>query len=232
MQTHDGLLYHEPAKIDTVLAELVSALRLPAAVSISSDAINELISHFSPFQQDFILGVDGPNVPVIRSIHSVLNGEVQLSREAYVCVFRQERLMLLWSEPTSLINHANDILERRIPRVLWEHAVSGSLQRSPPPTPGFRHTKSATSLHHSTAPQSALQSGIQTPHLLGRPGSPAQGSMYTIESYAPSLFREKDEFAMSPEMKSKIEIITRAVEKEERGPSDFDEEKGGVAKRP
>lgn len=252
IQVQDGTLLHEPAHADPSIISLVTGLQLPATVAVRSEAVDDLISRLSPFQQDFALWAGGPAVPVLRSLNSVLSGESYLAQDAYMCVFKQERLMLLWSDSyTSLIGHVDDVLSTRIPRLLWDHAMNGAMQSSP--TLGAlqrpmmtMNARSTSSFHLPSALPSVLGSTYQSQHHSAvasatpsvhrlipsvsrsaaqtpRPTTPAE-PVYTIG--------KPDEFNMSSEMKEKYAIITRAIEMEERGPSDFDPEKGTIAKRP
>jgi hypothetical protein len=213
--------------------------------------VDDLITRLSPFQQDFALWAGGPAVPVLRSLQSVLSGESYLARDAYMCVFKQERLMLLWSDAyTSLISHVDDILSVRIPRLLWDHAMNGTMQSSPSlgasqrPTM-TRNAQSTSSFHlpsalpsvfASTYPsqrQSAMPSAA--PSVRGLVSSHSRSAVHTPRPTTPEpvyTIGNVDDFNMSSEMKEKYAIITKAVEMEERGPSDFDPEKGGIAKRP
>ena len=65
---------------------------------MSSDITTALIDQIGPLQTELQLHPRGIKVNVIQSLGELVSGRANVSRKSYVCVLREEKVALVWSD--------------------------------------------------------------------------------------------------------------------------------------
>lgn len=65
---------------------------------MSSSAVSALLGEMAPDQTEFGDLNSGIVLPIIDSVNLISSGEVQIARENFVCLCRQEQFVLIWGD--------------------------------------------------------------------------------------------------------------------------------------
>jgi hypothetical protein len=74
----------------------VERLGVAVAFTMSSEITHALMQQVTPFQTEISLHPQGFVLPIVNSVHDIATGKI--SRDAYVCLCRQERMVLVWGD--------------------------------------------------------------------------------------------------------------------------------------
>jgi hypothetical protein len=107
----------EPATVDAQFLQAMSKVNARVGLTMSSEITESLFAQIAPFQTDLQLG-PRIKIPVIQSLDSVVEGHVELPEKAYVCLLRDERIAMLWSDSVEgIISHAADVEDKLMAHV-------------------------------------------------------------------------------------------------------------------
>jgi cellulose synthase/poly-beta-1,6-N-acetylglucosamine synthase-like glycosyltransferase len=197
-----GPYVYEPVTLNTGVVQAVEQLGVPVAISMASEFTDALFQQLAPFQTEVNLAVTGPIVPVVRSVNEIHGETAAALKEAYMCLCRDQRILLIWGPSVeSIVAHGTDV-EGRIVSHIWGAPIQ--------PAP----------VHHN--PYRFSSSGAQTPaaQTPGRDSSTIEArKSYFLEMAAPGYNP-----AHGSVMDEKLGVIQAALEKEEQGDKAFDPE--------
>jgi len=115
----DGIYTAEPLFLNPDLVNAVEKLNVTVAFTMSSEITHALIQQVTPFQTELALDPRGFVLPIANSVKDITTGKASVSREAYVCLFRQERMVLVWGDTVpGILAHGTDI-ETRLLSLVW-----------------------------------------------------------------------------------------------------------------
>ena len=84
---------------------------------MSSEITESLFAQITPFQTDLQIG-PRIRIPVVQSLDSIIQGYVELNEKAFVCLLRDERIAMLWSDSVEgIISHAADVEDKLMDHV-------------------------------------------------------------------------------------------------------------------
>lgn len=193
----DGLYTAEPLFLNPDLARAVERLGVPVAFTMSSEIVYALLQQVGPLQTELSLDPRGFVLPIVQSVKEIATEHSSVSRESYVCLCKQERLVLVWGDTVpSILAHGTDI-ETKLLGLVWGAQINLPARQSVSPY------------------QQAPQIHSEHPSSHGR----TRSSMFPIS--APMTG------PLPSEMSEKIGAIDRAIEVEEMGDKVYDPEKEG-----
>jgi hypothetical protein len=121
IQKPDGVNYAtEPAAVDAQSPKDLSMFNASVGLTMSSEITKSLVAQVSTFQADLQLG-PRIRIPITQPLASRLDGHVELEEKSYVCVLRDERIAMLWSDSVEgIISNAADVEDKLIPQACIE----------------------------------------------------------------------------------------------------------------
>ena len=107
----DKVYTTEPMSINSQVVMAAERLGAAVAFTMSSDIVHGLIQTLGPFQRD--VQVDrGITLPIVNSIQELVE-DSSIPREAYMCLCKEERFVLLWGDNVQgILAHGADIETR------------------------------------------------------------------------------------------------------------------------
>ncbi|KAF2815203.1 uncharacterized protein BDZ99DRAFT_485622 [Mytilinidion resinicola] len=164
----DGLYTAEPMFLNQDIAVAVEKLGVTVAFTMSSEITQALLQQVTPFQTELSLDPRGFVLPIVNSIKDIATGKAVITREAYVVLCRQERIVLVWGDTVpGILAHGTDI-ETRLLGLVWGQAIPATpgaispyRQSTTASTPAVRSTRATMypiSAHQSTGQLNAEMS--------------------------------------------------------------------------
>ncbi|KAF9735188.1 hypothetical protein PMIN06_010798 [Paraphaeosphaeria minitans] len=195
LRRSDGIYTGEPLFLNPGLVRAVERLGVAVAFTMSSEITHALIQQVTPFQTEFSLDPRGFVLPIVNSVQDIATARSAISRDAYVCLCRHERMVLVWGDTVpGILAHGTDV-ETRLLGLVWgshisPHNLTPLLQRTPQSIP--------------SPPAGSL-------------GGVARTSLFPISAPLTG--------GIPSEMNEKIGAIDRALEVEELGDQAYDPNK-------
>lgn len=150
LRRSDGIYTAEPMFVNRDLVAAVERLGVTVAFTMSSEITHALLQQVTPLQTEFTLDPRGFVLPIVSSIKDIAEGKCTVTRDAYVCLCKQERLVLVWGDTVpGILAHGTDI-ETRLLGLVW-----GSHIPNPGATSPYRHS-TGMSTPQRTGRQSAF----------------------------------------------------------------------------
>ncbi|KAF2691890.1 hypothetical protein K458DRAFT_411589 [Lentithecium fluviatile CBS 122367] len=148
----DGIYTAEPLFLNPELVGAVERLGVTVAFTMSSEITQALVQQVTPFQTELSLDPRGFVLPIINSVKEVATAGSSVTRDRYVCLCRQERMVLVWGDTVpGILAHGTDI-ETRLLGLVWGSHIpshnSVSVYQQPQPMQSLQasshgHTRSS-----------------------------------------------------------------------------------------
>ncbi|KAF1811332.1 hypothetical protein P152DRAFT_515290 [Eremomyces bilateralis CBS 781.70] len=154
----DGIYTAEPMFMNPDIVKAVERLGVTAAFTMSSEITQALLNQTTPFQTEIPLDPRGVALPIVDSVKSIATGKCTVTRDAYICLCRAEKFVLVWGDTAQgILAHGTDV-ENRLLGIVWgEQVATPDTQLSPYRT-SLAPTRQSTLRMHSGIP-----SGYHTP---------------------------------------------------------------------
>lgn len=132
----DGVYTAEPLFLNPDLVSAIEKLSVTVAFTMSSEITHALLQQVTPFQTELSLDPRGFVLPIVSSVKDIATGKAPVSRDSYVCLCRQEGMVLVWGDTVpGILAHGTDI-ETRLLGLVWGSHIpshnSVSYQAAPP----------------------------------------------------------------------------------------------------
>ena len=109
----DGVYTADPMFLNSDLIRTVEKLGVPVAFTMSSDIVQTLLSTVTPFQTEICLDPRGFVLPIVNSVKDLVSPKSTVTKEAYICLCRNERYVLVWSDSVAgVLGHGADVETR------------------------------------------------------------------------------------------------------------------------
>ncbi|KAF2752330.1 hypothetical protein M011DRAFT_415679 [Sporormia fimetaria CBS 119925] len=137
LRRSDGIYTAEPLLLNPDIVAAVEILQAAVAFTMSSEIAHALLQQIAPLQTQIPLDAQGAVLPIVNSVADIAMGRVSVPRTTYVCLCRQERMVLCWSDTVpGILAHGADI-ETRILGLVWgahvpSHFPTGLTQSARP----------------------------------------------------------------------------------------------------
>lgn len=77
---------------------------------MSSEITAVLIDQLSPFQTEVQLHQRGLRIPIVRSLAELASGTTAVTKRSYMCILREERVVLLWNDSVEgILTHGGEV---------------------------------------------------------------------------------------------------------------------------
>ena len=106
----DGTYITEPPCNDPDWNKVLQNLNCKVAFTMSSEITAVLIDHFTPFQTEVQVHPRGLKVPIVESRSLLATGKTVVTKRSYMCVVRNEKVALIWSDSVEgILTHGADV---------------------------------------------------------------------------------------------------------------------------
>lgn len=126
----DGIYTAEPLFLNQDLVGAVERLGVAVAFTMSSEITHALLQQVTPFQAELSLDPRGFVLPIVNSVRDIATEKSPISRDSYVCLCRQEQMVLVWGDTVpGILAHGTDV-ETKLLGLVWgshipsHHSVS------------------------------------------------------------------------------------------------------------
>jgi hypothetical protein len=114
IRSPDGTHYSmEPSTVDADFLEALRLLDATVGLTMSSEITESLFAQVSPFQEDLQLG-PRLRIPVVQSLEQIITSNVEIDHNAFACLLREERIVMLWNDTVEGILAHGAIVEDKL----------------------------------------------------------------------------------------------------------------------
>lgn len=111
--TEDEHYAREPSTVDGDFIEALGTLDAKVGLTMSSEITENLFAQVTPFQTDLQLG-PRTRIPVVQFLEQILSGSVEVEHNAYACLLREERIVMLWNDTVEGILAHGAVVEDKL----------------------------------------------------------------------------------------------------------------------
>ncbi|KAF2021806.1 hypothetical protein BU24DRAFT_417432 [Aaosphaeria arxii CBS 175.79] len=145
----DGIYTAEPLFLNRDLVAAIERLGAAVAFTMSSDITHALLQQLTPLQRELTLDPRGFVLPIVSSVRDIATPKSSVTRDSYVCLCKEERLVLVWGDTVpSILAHGTDI-ETKLLGLVWGSHIPSHQSISPIP-PATQYNSQQTSAHGQT----------------------------------------------------------------------------------
>lgn len=106
----DGNYTTEPQNMDRDFYRVLQSFNCKAAFTMSSEITSALIDQISPFQTELQIAPRGLKIQIVQSLAELASGTTAVTRKSYMCILREERVVLLWNDSVEgILTHGTDV---------------------------------------------------------------------------------------------------------------------------
>jgi hypothetical protein len=100
----------EPQNMDRSFYRVLQSFNCKAAFTMSSEITSALIDQISPLQTDLQVHPRGLKIPIVQSLAELASGTAAVTKKSYMCILREERVVLLWNDSVEgILTHGTDV---------------------------------------------------------------------------------------------------------------------------
>jgi hypothetical protein len=119
LRRNDGIYTAEPLFLNPELVNAVEKLGAAVAFTMSSEITHALLQQVTPFQTELSLDPRGFALPIVNTVKDITSSKTNVTRDAYVCLCKQERMVLVWGDTVpGILAHGTDV-ETRLLGLVW-----------------------------------------------------------------------------------------------------------------
>lgn len=106
----DGNYTTEPQSMDRDFYRVLQSFNCKAAFTMSSEITSALIDQISPFQTELQVAPRGLKIQIVQSLAELASGTTTVTKKSYMCILREERMVLLWNDSVEgILTHGTDV---------------------------------------------------------------------------------------------------------------------------
>jgi len=106
----DGLYTAEPMLLNSDLVHAVERLGVAVAFTMSSEITRSLLQQVTPFQTELSLDPRGFSLPIVNSVRDLGTEKCSVKSDDYICLCRNEKLVLVWGDSAEgILAHGTDV---------------------------------------------------------------------------------------------------------------------------
>lgn len=106
----DGNYSTEPATADHNLYKVLQSFNCKCAFTMSSEITSALLDQIGPFQTELSVAPRGIKINIVQSLQHLASGKSVVTRKSYVCILREERMVLVWNDSVEgILTHGADV---------------------------------------------------------------------------------------------------------------------------
>lgn len=106
----DGNYTTEPQNMDRNFYRVLQSFNCKAAFTMSSEITSALLDQISPFQAELHVQPRGLKIQIVQSLVELASGTTPVTKKSYMCILREEKVVLLWNDSVEgILTHGTDI---------------------------------------------------------------------------------------------------------------------------
>lgn len=106
----DGIYTAEPMFMNHDVVSAVERLGVSVAFTMSSEIMHALLQQITPFQTELSMGPGGFILHIVNSVKDVGLEKSAVTKDAYVCLCRAEKFVLVWGNSVQgILTHGTDV---------------------------------------------------------------------------------------------------------------------------
>ena len=106
----DGNYTTEPQNMDRDFYRVLQSFNCKAAVTMSSEITSALLDQIGPFQTELQVAQRGMKIQIVQSLAELASGTTVVTKKSYMCILREERVVLLWNDSVEgILTHGTDV---------------------------------------------------------------------------------------------------------------------------
>lgn len=110
IQREDGSYVTYPHTLNEEVVKATLKLDVPITFTMSSEVTAALLSQIAPEQTQLGDPRSGIVLPIVESIEQIASGEAPVSREQFICLCKEEQLVLVWGDTVeNIVTQGTDI---------------------------------------------------------------------------------------------------------------------------
>jgi hypothetical protein len=110
MKLPDGSYCTEPPNADNHFYRAMQQLNSKVAFTMSSDITAALMDQITPFQTELQVHPRGIRLQIVQNLAELADGTTGVSKKSYMCILREERLVLIWNDSVEgILTHGADV---------------------------------------------------------------------------------------------------------------------------
>ncbi|TAQ86961.1 hypothetical protein B7494_g4718 [Chlorociboria aeruginascens] len=127
----DGTYTTEPPNVDRLFSQVLQSLNCKVAFTMSSEITHALIDQLSPLQNEVQINPPGIKIAIVQSLAELASGSTKVSRKSYICILREERMVLVWNDSVEgILTHGNEV-EGMLVGLIWGSHIGAMATGSP-----------------------------------------------------------------------------------------------------
>lgn len=110
IQRDDGSYVTYPHTLNEEVVKATLKLDVPIAFTMSSEITAALLSQIAPEQTQLGDPRTGIVLPIIDSIEQIASGEAPITRDQFICLCKQEQIVLVWGDTVeNIVSQGTDV---------------------------------------------------------------------------------------------------------------------------
>jgi hypothetical protein len=106
----DGKYTTQPTNVDHNFFTALQLLNCKCAFTMSSEITAALIDQISPFQTEIHMHPRGIKINIVQSLGELASGGTNVSKKSYMCILREEKVVLVWNDSVEgILTHGTDV---------------------------------------------------------------------------------------------------------------------------
>ncbi|PQE16287.1 glycosyltransferase family 2 protein [Rutstroemia sp. NJR-2017a WRK4] len=131
MKLPDGSYCTEPPNADNHFYSAMQQLNSKVAFTMSSDITAALMDQITPFQTELQVHPRGIRLQIVQNLAELADGQTGVSKRSYMCILREERLVLIWNDSVEgILTHGADV-EGILVGLIWGSHIGTMAATSP-----------------------------------------------------------------------------------------------------
>ncbi|KAH8657166.1 glycosyl transferase family group 2-domain-containing protein [Tricladium varicosporioides] len=127
----DGTYLAEPSNPTPDISAAFQSLGCKVAFTMSSEITSALLDQISPFQNEIQVQPRGIKIAIAQNLAEIVSGNTQVSRRSYMCILREERVVLVWNDSVEgILTHGTDV-EGILVGLIWGSHIGTMTGGSP-----------------------------------------------------------------------------------------------------
>jgi hypothetical protein len=96
--------------MDLTFYGVLQSFNCKAAFTMSSEITKALLNQISPLQAELQVQSRGLKIQIVQSLADLALGATPVTKKSYMCILREEKVVLLWNESVEgILTHGADV---------------------------------------------------------------------------------------------------------------------------
>ncbi|QIW95398.1 hypothetical protein AMS68_000916 [Peltaster fructicola] len=123
LQREDGSYVTYPHQLNEEVVKAILKLDVPIAFTMSSEVTGALLAQITPEQTEYSDARSGITLPIVDSVEAIASGRAHVARESFICMCKEEQIVLVWGETVESILQQGSDIETWLIGLVWGSQV-------------------------------------------------------------------------------------------------------------